>query len=179
MVQGITTLIPYSILASHVAFGILVLAIFTKTYFGRKIKLFVGTHAEKIVFALSLAAILGSLFYSEVLGYEPCVLCWWQRVFLYPLPVILGVALWQRDKYVFKYVFPLVTLSAIVALYQSYVALGGTSLLPCTAVGGACSKLYVNEFGYITIPSMSFTIAVYILVVIWIKNKYDQNSNAR
>ena len=163
----------------HVLLLVLVLALVSKTSWGRKIVKFCGEYAGPLAFLTALAALVGSLFYSEVVGYEPCVLCWWQRIFLYPLVPIFGLALWQRTRDAFSYAIPLATLSLIVSAYQVYANLGLGSLLPCTAVGGACSKVYVLAFGYITIPVMSLTISLIILLLAWVKKVYDQDSYAR
>jgi hypothetical protein len=78
----------------------------------------------------------------------------------------------KSDIRVMDYVTPLAVMSAVLALYQSYVYLGGSSLLPCTAEGGDCSKIYVMAFGYITIPVMSLTISVYLIILSWFKKFY-------
>lgn len=126
---------------------------------------FVGKNALSLGFLLSLAVVGGSLFYSDIVGFEPCTLCWWQRVFLYPLVVIFGVGVRSGIAGVWSMVLPLTGLAGVVSLYQSYVNLGGTSLLSCTSAGGACSRLYVSEFGYINIPTMALTAIVYILLL--------------
>lgn len=80
---------------------------------------------------------------------------------------------------VFVYAVPLTLLASIVAAYQSYVFLGGVSILPCTALEGACSKIYVMAFGYITIPFMGLTVALYILLLAWADKIFkNENSNA-
>lgn len=172
--------LPYLGVLSHILLVILVFSIIFRSTWGRGITGFVGIHAIPLAFSISLLAVLGSLFYSEILGFEPCSLCWWQRIFLYPIPLILGIA-WRKKlgNTVFTYVIPLAVLATIIALYHTYADLGGASILECTSVGGACSKVYVKEFGYITIPSMSLTISVYILVIAWIRKIYDKNSNSR
>ena len=178
MVENIAVLVPYGALLSHIILGAIILSFIFRNSWSRGIENFLGQRAVLLAFIVSVMAVGGSLFYSEIVGFEPCVLCWWQRAFIFPLPVILGIAIWKGEKNVFQYVVPLVTLSAIIAIYQSYVYLGGLSLLPCTAVGGACSKVYVKEFGYITIPLMSLTISLYILLLAWVRKIYDKNSNA-
>lgn len=164
-------------IASHVVLSILVLAIILKNTWGKPIIEFVAKHSLQLGLSVALSAVIGSVFYSEIIGFEPCVLCWWQRVLIYPIAVIFIVALSKRLDNAFTYVVPLATLAAIVAFYHAYTNLGGTSILPCTEEGSLCSRLYVMEFGYITIPTMSLTIAVYILVIAWIKRIYE-NRNA-
>jgi disulfide bond formation protein DsbB len=180
MVDLAQNILPYIVLVSHVVLVITFFALVSKDSWGRKIARMVGKWAITLGFLVSFAAALGSLFYSVVVGFEPCVLCWWQRVLLFPLVPIFAIALWKKDNQVFRYVAPLALGGAIIAAYQSYVYLGGGSFLPCTAVGGACSKIYVMAFGYITIPMMSLTISLYILLFAWAHRIYvkDTNSNA-
>ncbi|MEX2013474.1 MAG: disulfide bond formation protein B, partial [Parcubacteria group bacterium] len=157
MIENITFLLPYAVLASHVILVILFFSLIFRNTWGKGIADWLGRHALAFAFAVSVAAIAGSLFYSEIVGFEPCVLCWWQRVFLYPLTIIFGVAIWKKNTFAFLYAVPLALIAAVIAAYQSYVQLGGTSLLPCTTLEGACSKIYVMAFDYITIPVMSLT----------------------
>lgn len=178
MVEKIILLIPYLVLASHAIFVVVFFAIMFRSSWGGGVQVFVGKNAIAIAWLVSVGALVGSLFYSEIVGYEPCVLCWWQRVFLYPLVIIFGMAIWKKLKEAFIYAIPLSLLGALVAGYHSYVSLGGTSVLPCTAVGGACSKVYVMSFGYISIPLMGVTIALYILFLAWVNKIYkNENSN--
>ena len=152
---------------------VLFVALIFKNSFGRALVSFVGKNAVLLGFLISLAAIGGSLFYSNVVGFEPCVLCWWQRIFIYPQVILFGVALWRRKSDVFAYVVPLVSIASLISLYHQYVYMGGTSILPCTALGGACSKIYVMAFGYITIPMMSLTVSVAILLHAWAHKVYQ------
>lgn len=180
MTDLIAGFLPYAALFSHVALLLLVVATFSRNGWGGGVFSFLGRYSVHLAFLVSLAAILGSLFYSEVIGFEPCVLCWWQRVFLYPSAVILLVSLIKNDKSVFMYVVPLTLIAGLVALYQSYANFGGISVLSCTGAEGACSKLFVKEFGYVTIPVMSLTVSLYVLFLAWVNKKFrNENSNAR
>lgn len=116
-------------------------------------------YALLIIFIVSLAGTLLSLYYSNIVGLEPCTLCWWQRIFLYPQVILAGVALWRNDKNILIYSLWLSAIGAIIAGYQSLLQYGLTSSLPCAAgtTAVSCSKVYFMEFGYITIPLMAFT----------------------
>ena len=176
MLDTLVFLLPVSALVSHIVFVLLlVIFIFHKSW-GKKISLFVGEHSLTLGFVISIAAIMGSLFYSEIMGFEACILCWWQRVFLYPTFFIFAVALWRKELSAYYYVVPPVILASIIAVYQSYVYLGGSSLLTCTNAEGACSKIYVMAFGYITIPLMSLTISLYLLLLAWANKIYRNES---
>lgn len=177
MVATLQALLPFAILASHVVFIILFLALIFRKSWGKNVALWTGQHSLILGFLVSLAAVSGSLFYSEIVGFEPCVLCWWQRVFIYPQLVLFLTALKFKDRSVFRYAWCLSLLAGVIALYHQYVYMGGQSVLPCTALGGACSKIYVMAFGYITIPMMSLTVVLYILILVW-ANKIYENSHS-
>ena len=142
----ITTAISYATLFSHVVLVFFVLVFIFRKSWGKKLSSFVGKNTIFFGFIATLVAVLGSLFWSDIVGFPPCVLCWWQRVLIFPQLVLFLVALKNSDRRVFNYVLPLSIISAVIALYQLYANLGGASLLPCTAVGGACSKVFILEF---------------------------------
>ena len=169
--QQIANLIPYLVLVSHVVLVILLVSLITKN----SLAYWIGKHAIWLAGLAVLVAVGGSLFYSEIMGFEPCVLCWWQRVFLYPLVIIFGISIWKKINTAFLYAIPLLIMSTLVSAYQSYANLGGASILPCTAAGGACSKVYVMAFGYITIPVMSLTISLFIIMLVWADYVYRRN----
>ena len=125
-----------------------------------------------------MVAIVGSLLYSNLIGFEPCTLCWWQRIFIYPQAVLFLVAILKKDRGIFDYALPMSIAAFILSLYQSYSNFSGASLLPCTATGGECSRIYVIEYGYITIPLMSLTLVTYLLFIKLCAYKHEDNSNA-
>ncbi len=179
MTETIRIALPYLALISHFFLAVLLILVICRRSFGGKTVDFIGKNSLLLGLLISLGAVAGSLFYSEIIGYEACVLCWWQRVFLYPQLVLFAVALWKSDRSVFAYSAVLSALAGVIALYQSYVYMGGISLLPCTAVEGACSKIYVMEFGYITIPVMSLTAVLYYLLLAWVNRLYrNENRHA-
>jgi disulfide bond formation protein DsbB len=92
---------------------------------------------------------------------------------LYPLVIIFGAAVWKKKNDAFIYATPLVLISTLISFYHQYVYMGGKSLLPCTALGGACSKIYIMAFGYITIPMMSLTAALFVLLLAWAHRIYE------
>lgn len=118
-----------------------------------------GKHGIPIAFFVALAAASISLFYSNYVGYPPCELCWWQRIFMYPQVLLLGIAWYERDKKITSYALPLAVLGAVVSLYQNYLSWGGSALWNCAAAVDAvsCTQRFVFEFGFVTIPLMSLT----------------------
>ena len=108
-------------------------------------------------FGISLFAAAMTLVYSDYLGIEPCSLCWWQRVFLYPQVVLLGMAAWKKDAYVAEYSIILSFFGALVALYQHFLQMFPNSL-PCPSVGVSCAQRFLFEFGFVTYPLMAFAL---------------------
>lgn len=178
MVNLITTLLPYTVILANLVAVILVAALIARNSWGRKIIDWIGKHALLLGFLVSLSAVLGSLFYSSVKGFEPCDLCWWQRTALYPTLVLFAVALKKHDRSIFTYILPLSLIASVVAIYNSYIQWGGSPLVPCDP-NNPCTKLYVYEFGYVTIPIMSLSIAVLLIILYFINKSYiNENRNA-
>ena len=119
----------------------------------------------------------GSLIYSDVIGYEPCKLCWFQRIFMYPQVFLLALALWKKDKNIIDYTALLSIFGAIIAGYHYLLQLGIAPDLSCGAVGYSvsCAQRFVMNFGYITLPLMAFTAFLMILTFFFIEKKYRKN----
>ena len=134
----------------------------------------VDRYVLEIGLLMSLGAMVGSLFYSDVLKLPPCELCWLQRVFMYPQVVLYGVALGnKRDKSVVDYSLVMSGIGLVLSLYQ-VVLQKFPGLVPQTCGGGIdCSRVQLNYFGYMTIPVMSLTMfcALFLLALV---SKYEQ-----
>ena len=127
-------------------------------------------------FLISLIATLGSLFFSEIMNFIPCSLCWYQRIFMYPLVFLFLINLLFPDDKIFKYTFPLVFVGWIISVYHNLLMLKiiPENLSPCVQ-GVPCSVDYLNWFGFITIPLLSFfayTSILILLIMLKRKNKY-------
>jgi disulfide bond formation protein DsbB len=105
---------------------------------------------------LATVGMLGSLFFSEVMELQPCVLCWYQRIFMYPLVVILLLGLYPYDKGVIRYSLPLAVIGCGFAIYHYLVYSGyiPEGLQPC-GEGPSCADINLELFGFITIPMLS------------------------
>lgn len=97
-------------------------------------------------------ATAGSLYFSEVLGLYPCDLCWVQRIGMYPLVVVLGVAAYEDRIGVWRTVLPLSVAGGAVAAYHSWIQLTPSS--SCT-IGGGCEAVQFELFGLLSIPNLS------------------------
>jgi disulfide bond formation protein DsbB len=111
--------------------------------------------------ALPLAAVVattatvGSLFFSEVLGYPPCTLCWYQRIAMYPLAPILGIAAVRQDLSIRVYAWVLAGSGALISVYHYAVQwMPGLEATGC-ALNNPCSAVFVREFGFVSIPFMA------------------------
>lgn len=139
---------------------------------------FFGKHGLKFAFLISLGAVFTTLFYSYVAGYAACDLCWWQRIFMYPQTILLGLAWWKGDKKIVNYAIPLAWFGAAFAVYHNYLYYGGTSLFPCNASAegvSLCLKNYIFEFGYVTIPVMSLTAFILLLGFLYLQKAYNKS----
>src|SRR3989339_626602 len=120
---------------------------------------FIDKHFLILTFLISLSASIFPLIYSEIINFVPCYLCWWQRVFIFPLPLMFGVALWDKDRKVVRYALPLLCAGSIISIYQNFFYyFGEGSNLPCDASGISCYQRLVSVFGgYISIPMLALT----------------------
>lgn len=118
---------------------------------------------------LVTSSTLGSIFFSSVMEFAPCVLCWYQRICLFPLVLIIGMGLFPVDKKVVRYALPLAIAGWLIALYHSLLYSGviPESIQPCTQ-GVSCTEEYIKLFGFITIPMLSllsFTTIIILLLI--------------
>ncbi|MEK9153992.1 MAG: disulfide bond formation protein B [Patescibacteria group bacterium] len=125
----------------------------------------IGSRSLWIAFILSLGASAMTLYYSEILGIEPCPLCWWQRIFLYSQVVIFVIALCKRDFSVAVYSMALSIIGAAFALYHHALQVLPAGALPCPAAGASCAQRFVFEFGYITFPMMALSLFAFLIVL--------------
>jgi len=128
------------------------------------------SNALTFAFIVASSAALGSLFLSEIAGFDPCRLCWYQRAFMYPISIILLVSLIKNDRGVVKYVLPLSVIGGVIAVYHYVMQLFPT-VLSCSEEIAKCSTIQFAQFGYITIPLMSATAFALIILssLIYIK----------
>ncbi len=129
-------------------------------------------HGFLVAFIVASLSVIGSLTYSDVLGYTPCVLCWWQRIFMYPLVLLFAMALRRNDKSIRPFAIGMALVGGFIALDHYFLQTTGVSVLPCSAVGYSvsCAKNFVLQYGYITIPLMALSAFGLILVsLLWNK----------
>ena len=125
-----------------------------------------------LAWVVSTVATLGSLYFSEIKGYIPCELCWYQRILMYPQALILGIGTFQNDKTVIKYALPLSVVGWFVALYHYLVQKvpGFAEIKPCKS-GFPCTGEYINYLGFITIPFLALTAFSLIILFLLLSRK--------
>lgn len=118
-----------------------------------------------IAWLQSVIATLGSLFFSEVMKFPPCVLCWYQRIAMYPIVFIIAIGALRKDNGVYLYVLPLSITGFIIAIYHNllYYKIIPESIQPCIN-GVSCTTKFIEWFGFITIPFLSL-VAFFIINV--------------
>lgn len=115
---------------------------------------------------IALTGLLGSLYFSEVLHFIPCVLCWYQRILLYPLVPLFAVAIATKDSNVWRYGLPLVIISTGVGIYQLLLVYGVISAAEACSVGISCAAITWSLFGFITIPLFALLEAVLLMILL-------------
>ena len=136
--------------------------------FSRKVSGFVGKKANVLGFLISVAAMVSSLVYSDVIGYPPCLLCWYARTMFYPQVFMYALALKKRDRGILDYSLLLTIVGMVITGYHYIAETVQYSPLPCSATGVSCLTRYVYEFGFITIPFMGligFTTLLFVVLV--------------
>ena len=111
--------------------------------------------APWLAFGVAATAMAGSLYFSEVAGFVPCALCWYQRIAMYPLALILGIAAVRGDPTAARYALPLAVIGAAISVWHI-----GVQRLPGLPSGSCsldvpCSAIYVQVLGFVTIPTMA------------------------
>ncbi len=124
----------------------------------------------KLAFIVALVAASGSLFYSNYAGFVPCILCWYQRIFMYPEVIILGLALIKKDNRIVDYSLALSIIGLAISIYHNYIYFTGLHSNVCTSAE-SCTAPYITEFGYIIIPMMALT-AFALISLLLISKKY-------
>lgn len=122
----------------------------------------------------ALAAMLGSLYFSEIRDFPPCVLCWYQRIAMYPLVVIIGLCLWEPTKRFRQFILPFSIIGGAIAIYHNllYYNILPEAAAPCLA-GVSCTTKFIEYFGFATIPLLSLVGFIVITVLTLVAKPAD------
>ncbi|ANV74376.1 disulfide bond formation protein B [Bacillus cereus] len=122
-----------------------------------------------ISWMIATSAMLISLVFSEWIKLPPCDLCWYQRMAMYPLVLILGIGMYRKDPYVSTYAFPFACIGLLIAIYQITIQVFPVNEIKICSVGVSCTEDYLNMFGFISIPMLSFIGFLAIIILLYIK----------
>ncbi len=121
---------------------------------------------------IALVGTVGSLYFSEIMHLTPCVLCWYQRIALYPLVFIFATGIIKKTHDAWNYALPLISIGGLIGLYQVLLV---EKLVPETAgtcaLGVPCSLATWNLFGFITIPFLSFVAFAFLFILYFITKR--------
>ena len=143
-----------ALLALATAAGSLVLVISIGTPGAYNLRTFVGERGRWLAFVVAAGAMASSLYYSESVGFVPCEFCWYQRIAMYPLAVVLLVAAITRDERALRYVLPIAVIGAALSIYHVQLQVFPDQASSCST-GVPCHARYVQEFGFVSIPVMA------------------------
>jgi len=129
-----------------------------------------------IAWLIALGATLGALFIGEVMGQEPCRLCWYQRIAMFPLAIVLGVACLSDDFSVWRYAVPLSIVGFSIALWHSllYAGIVPEPIVPCSQTGPSCTSADMLLFNILPLPYLSlicFTMILTIMVNLLLRSR--------
>jgi disulfide bond formation protein DsbB len=134
----------------------------------------IGHDALKLAWLVAAIATAGSLYLSEVRHFEPCPLCWYQRIAMYPLVVVLGIAVLRRDHDARWYAIPVALVGLAIGAYHYQLerfpdqdAIACTSSVPCTTI-------WFEQLGYITIPMMAMSAFALVVVILTVGGRHGQ-----
>lgn len=158
------------IIVTQIGTIILLAGLLFKYYLPEAIKSHLHIHAMKYAAIIAFFSFLGPLIYSEIFYFEPCKFCWYSRIFMFPLSLLLPFGIFRKENSFKPYGMLLASVGALISLYHvlmqwSIIPSAGTS---CGVVGQSvsCDVIFVHVFGYITIPMMALTAFVAILVLL-------------
>ncbi|MEK7076231.1 MAG: disulfide bond formation protein B [Patescibacteria group bacterium] len=136
---------------------------------------FIKENMLYIAWITAVASMVSSLYFGEILGLAPCVLCWYQRIAMYPLVLIIGIGIVKKDRNFYYYALPLSLIGGAIAFYQNllYYNVIQERLTPCT-FGISCTTRYIQLLGFIDIPLLSLFSFILITAVLLINKKLNK-----
>src|ERR1700690_1166772 len=132
-------------------------------------KEFFKNYSAYLAWAVTLISVAGSFYFSNVLGFQPCILCWYQRIAMDPLVIIIGLGILLKDKNFILYALPFSAIGFGIAVYHNLLYYGviPESIAPCIN-GVSCVTKYINYFGFISIPFLSMCAFLLITILLLI-----------
>ena len=138
----------------------------------------VGDRGVLFAFIVAIMATAGSLYFSEIAHFAPCKLCWFQRIFMYPQVIVLGIALWKKERTVAVMQSLILSIIGVLfAAYHYYLQMFATTVKPCSPDDPvSCAEKVVVRYGYITIPMMALTAFLMIILFLVMVQMRDRRN---
>ena len=137
-----------------------------RSFIGSKFFEIISENSILLAWSLASLATLGSLFYSEVSNFIPCTYCWYERILMYPLVLILGIAVIRKDENAWIYGAPLSIIGIIVSIYHYQLQIfPDQNSISCSGEA-SCAGKWILEFGFVTMPFMAFSTFLLISVLL-------------
>ncbi len=129
-----------------------------------------------VCWAIAMISTLGSLFFSEIMKFPPCVLCWYQRIAMYPLAIIFLIGSFQGVRVTLSFATPFAIIGWFIALYHNllHYEIVPETASPCLQ-GVSCATVYINWFGFLTIPLLSFMAFSLILLGLFLMKRSNKS----
>jgi disulfide bond formation protein DsbB len=153
----------YALLAIVANVSVIAIVIAVASGRGPALRAAVGPGVLWLAFGVAALAMLGSLYFSEIARFEPCRLCWFQRIAMYPLVLLLGIAAVRGDFGVRRYAIPLAAVGAVVSTYHvaiEWLPWLDTGVCPATT---PCSVVWFRELGFVSLPYLA--LSAFLLIV--------------
>ncbi len=147
-------------------------------YYNLRMISFIQKNAMYLILAQVVIAIVGSLYFSDVKGFEPCVLCWYQRIFMYSLLPIITIALLKKEKKIYHYTLPMALLGITVSIYHNLLYTGIIKNEGFCSTGISCTSKFIEYFGFVTIPFLAFVGFTVIIILSIISRNYIKKQNS-
>lgn len=140
---------------------------------------FIKKNSLYLAWTGAFVAMLGSLYFSEIANFPPCVLCWYQRIAMYPLVFILGFAIVRKTRDLLLPAFVLAGIGWLISVYHNllYYEILPEAAAPCIA-GVSCTTKFIEWFGFVTIPFLAFAGFTAILILLTIHWKSSSVNGA-
>ncbi|UDY35431.1 disulfide bond formation protein B [Dermatobacter hominis] len=138
----------------------------------------VSDAALPLAFAVATTCTLGSLYMSEVRHFTPCDLCWYQRICMYPLVVVLGIAALRRDRGIWRYVLPIALIGAAISTYHYLHERFPDAVATSCSLEASCSTLWIWELHFLSIPGMAWVGFVLIATLVLVARSAERRSRS-
>ncbi len=135
---------------------------------------FIQKNAINLILIQVVIAIVGSLYFSDIKGYEPCILCWYQRICMYALFPIIIIAKLRKESKIYQYILPISIFGFIISLYHNLLYTNIIKFEFCST-GISCTTKYIDYFGFISIPLLSLIGFIIIIVLALFDKNYSLN----